>query len=334
MVNATKLGVVVIGRNEGERLRRCLLSIERTATRVYVDSGSTDGSQTIAEALGFDVVELDAADGFTAARARNSGIRRLVELRPDIEAVQVVDGDCEIRDGWLQSGLADLQGDVAVVFGRRRERYPDKNVYHRACDIEWMVPAGIVHSCGGDALFRMHPLRSVGAYNPDLIAGEEPDLCLRLRQSGWRIRSNNVEMTSHDVAISRFGQWWQRAKRAGYAFAELVEIHGPDADQHWRRLLDSALAWSTVMGGSFVLVVLWLIVGNELLFASSCFLALLVGFGIVRTTWRSRHDFSRLRHALAWSLLLYVSKLAQTQGRLMYRLRRRRPHARRIIEYK
>lgn len=334
MANATKLGIVVIGRNEGERLRRCLLSAGHTKERVYVDSGSTDGSQKLAAALGFDVVELDAADGFTAARARNAGIRRLAELRPDIETVQVVDGDCEIRKGWLQAALADLQGDIAVVFGRRRERYPDKNAYHRACDIEWMVQAGIVNSCGGDAVFRIDALRSVGGYNPDLIAGEEPDLCLRLRQSGWRIFSNDVEMTWHDVAISRFGQWWQRAKRAGYAFAELVEIHGPDADPHWRRLLVSALVWSTVLGGLIAFIVLGLIFRNGLLFASACALALLLCAGVGRTASRRRHDFSRLRDALSWGFLLYVSKLAQTQGLMMYRLRRRGPRARRIIEYK
>ena len=94
----TDLGVVVIGRNEGERLLRCLRSVAgRAGAVVYVDSGSTDGSVEAARALGAEVVLLDPAVPFTAARARNAGLERLVELRPVVERVQFVDGDCERR---------------------------------------------------------------------------------------------------------------------------------------------------------------------------------------------------------------------------------------------
>jgi glycosyltransferase involved in cell wall biosynthesis len=54
------VGVVVIGRNEGERLKRCLISATTQSTRVvYVDSGSSDNSPAIARDLGADVVDLD-----------------------------------------------------------------------------------------------------------------------------------------------------------------------------------------------------------------------------------------------------------------------------------
>ena len=63
------LGVVAIGRNEGERLRRCLNSVVgRGHTVVYVDSGSTDGSTELARELGADVVELDLSLPFTMAQ--------------------------------------------------------------------------------------------------------------------------------------------------------------------------------------------------------------------------------------------------------------------------
>ena len=46
MINLRNLtGAVVIGRNEGVRLRRCLLSLRAGVDYVvYVDSGSTDNS--------------------------------------------------------------------------------------------------------------------------------------------------------------------------------------------------------------------------------------------------------------------------------------------------
>ena len=68
------IGVVAIGRNEGERLRRCLTAIPQGQTIIYVDSGSTDGSQDFARGMGLTVVDLDPGQRFTAARARNAGL--------------------------------------------------------------------------------------------------------------------------------------------------------------------------------------------------------------------------------------------------------------------
>src|SRR5579872_4333993 len=91
------LGVVVIGRNEGERLRRCLGSLlDSTRSIVYVDSGSSDGSVAMSRSLGVEVVDLDMRTAFTAARARNEGFWHLVRVRPDLEYVFFVDGDCEV----------------------------------------------------------------------------------------------------------------------------------------------------------------------------------------------------------------------------------------------
>ena len=51
------VGIVAIGRNEGERLHRCLNSVVgRGLTLVYVDSGSTDGSIKLARNLGVEGV--------------------------------------------------------------------------------------------------------------------------------------------------------------------------------------------------------------------------------------------------------------------------------------
>src|SRR3954469_23114936 len=121
-------GVVAIGRNEGERLRVCLESALRASAHVvYVDSGSTDGSVAMARQLGAHVVELDMSTPFTAARARNAGVVKLIEIVPDVEFVQFVDGDCEIVDGWLARALSECCANpqAAVVCGRRRERFPD-----------------------------------------------------------------------------------------------------------------------------------------------------------------------------------------------------------------
>jgi GT2 family glycosyltransferase len=218
-----QIGLVAIGRNEGQRLRQCLVSATNKVVRVvYVDSGSTDGSLELARSLGADTVELDLSTPFTAARARNEGFARLLELSPDIEFVQFVDGDCEVVDGWLDRAKSELTAkpNIAAVCGRRRERYPTATIYNQLCDIEWDTAIGDTKACGGDSMIRATAFQQVEGFNPTLIAGEEPEMCLRLRQKDWKILRLDAEMTMHDAQMTNFSQWWKRAQRLRRGFLD------------------------------------------------------------------------------------------------------------------
>ena len=233
--NEVKFGAVAIGRNEGERLERCLKSLSAAVKIVYVDSGSTDGSVRRAREHSIDVIELDMSFPFTAARARNAGFRHLREGARGLDYVQFVDGDCELNQGWPQQAISYLEthGEVVAVCGRRRERFPKASIYNWLCDIEWDVQPGEVKAFAGDVMIRAKVLEHVGGYRDDLIAGEEPELCVRLRAAGWKIRRLALEATLHDAAMTRFSQWWKRATRAGYAFAQGADIHGTPPEHHW-----------------------------------------------------------------------------------------------------
>jgi glycosyltransferase involved in cell wall biosynthesis len=234
-------GVVAIGRNEGDRLKRCLASALCAAAVVYVDSGSTDGSVAWATATGVDVVVLQGY--FTAARARNAGFIRLNEIAPSLEFVQFLDGDCELLEDWPQQAISFLERHekVCAVFGRRRERFPDRSIYNRLCDKEWNTPIGEALAFGGDVMIRAQTLGDAGGYREDLIAGEEPELCVRLRSHGNHIWRLDFDMTMHDANIVRFGQWWRRNVRSGYAFAQGAHLHG--ASGHWVWESRRALIW-------------------------------------------------------------------------------------------
>ncbi len=240
-------GVVVIGRNEGRRLRRCLESEVREAEFVvYVDSGSSDGSVELAKSLGARIVELDPRTPFTAARARNEGFKRLREISASLTYVQFVDGDCELRAGWLAKGAQFLSDheEVAAVSGRLREKFPEYSIYNTLCDIEWDTPVGEAKSCGGIAMFRACAFERTQGFRVDLIAGEEPELCVRVRALGWRVWHVADEMALHDSAMSRFGQWWKRSLRAGHAFAQGAGLHGASPERHYVREARSALFWA------------------------------------------------------------------------------------------
>lgn len=249
-MDMSSLGVVVIGRNEGERLVRCLDSLGSHEDRIaYVDSGSTDGSVEYSKDLGVTVVALDLEIPFTAARARNEGVEALLSKSPDLNYIQFIDGDCEMREGWMEAAAAflDSHPEIVAVCGRRRERYPEATAYNKLTDMEWDTPIGLTDECGGDVMIRVSALQQVGGYNASLIAGEEPDLCYRMSKGGGQVMRLDAEMTWHDADLHHFSQWWQRSKRAGHAYAENYYNHRKDGKAFKRKELMSIFAWGAVL---------------------------------------------------------------------------------------
>ena len=324
----SRLGIVAIGRNEGDRFRRCLDSLLGKADPiVYVDSGSTDGSIEYARKHGVEVVELDTSIPFTAARARNAGFARVKELAPDVALVMFVDGDCEVDSEWLPTAgrFLDAHGDYAVVCGRRRERYPDASVYNYLCDFEWDTPIGDAKSCGGDAMMRADAFESAGMFNPSLIAGEEPELCVRLRGAGWKIRRIDHEMTLHDANLSRFSQWWTRTRRGGHAYAEGAALHGAPPERHWVKESRRAMMWGVILP-------VVAIAGAPCTRGLSLALLLLYPLNLVRIARRLRKEGEPRPWTVATFLML--GKLPEGLGWLRYQLGRLTGRTSRLIEYK
>jgi len=224
-----QVGIVVIGRNEGVRLKNCIESLlEYLPYIVYVDSGSTDGSSEFCRSVGAHVVELDLSTAFTAGRARNEGMQELTKLYPAVALVQFVDGDCVIEDDWISIAQQAIvsQDKTAIVCGRRSELFPEKSIYNRLCDIEWNTPVGETNECGGDFMVRLDAMTQVNGFDPGIVAGEEPDLCFRLRKLGWRIERLSEGMTLHDadiVSFSMSGHWCvQRGVKYIYLGASFI----------------------------------------------------------------------------------------------------------------
>jgi GT2 family glycosyltransferase len=330
------LGIVVIGRNEGQRLHRCLLSLgERLSHTAYVDSGSTDGSVALARRLGAVVVELDPAVPFTAARARNAGFAALQRQLPLLRYVQFVDGDCEVEPGWLATAMQALTAEptLAVVFGRRRERSRNATPYNRLCDLEWDVPVGEVEACGGDAMMQVAAFTTVGGFDNTRIAGEEPELCLRLRAAGFRLRRLDAPMTIHDADLQRFGQWWRRAVRAGYVEAEgLAEL---GARYPRRRAALGNLLWALLLPCAVLAASLLLASRGHGLFATLPLAALAVVYAV---QWlriaRSAQRRWPPADARLYATFCLLAKWPALQGMATYWWRRLRRRERKLIEYK
>lgn len=317
------IDAVAIGRNEGDRLIRCLDSLSEAGFRrvAYVDSGSTDGSVEAAGARGLTVVRLDLSTPFTAARARNAGVASLPDGEEQADLIQFIDGDCVLDPGWLPQASRFLRENpqVAVVCGRLREIAPEASFYNRLIDGEWNTPIGQTRACGGIALMRVQVFKDMGGFDSRLIAGEEPELCLRMRRAGWQIWRLDAEMALHDAAMYRFGQWWRRARRAGYSYALGAALHGRMPERHNVAQTRRALIWG--LG-----IPLAALLGSLLVHPLALSILLAWPLQVFRL-WRRDGDLAR-------AVFLTLGKIPESLGILEYRLKRLTGSRGRLIEYK
>ncbi|MFZ9692761.1 MAG: glycosyltransferase [Phycisphaerales bacterium] len=328
-----RLGAVVIGRNEGDRLPRCLRSIleEVPASRiVYVDSGSTDRSVECARALGVEVHELDPIRPFSAARARNEGFERLLAAADEIELVQFVDGDCEVVRGWFGEASRRLaeRPDLAAVCGRTVERDREASIYNRLCDIEFDVPAGEAKATGGIFLMRADAYRGVGGMREDVVAGEEPEMGLRLRRSGWRIERLARPMVLHDSAMTRFSQWWRRAVRSGVGYSLGAHLHGRSPDRFCVREVRRFWVWGLLIP-LLAIALAWPTWG-----LSVAAYLLLLATQWSRIAWRSRRRGLSVADASIYAVSCVLAKFAGIVGVLRFRRDLARGRVTGIVEYK
>lgn len=320
-IGTADVTAIAIGRNEGERLLRCLRSLLPQVHRViYVDSGSTDGSVEAAQRLGARVVSLDMAVPFTAARARNAGLAEA----GDAAFIQFVDGDCQVEPGWITTALQALHADplLGIVAGRRRELHPDATIYNLICDAEWNTPIGPARAVGGDMLARRQTLAAVSGFDPSLIAGEEPEMCLRIARAGWGIRRLDAPMTVHDAAMTRLAQWWRRSRRAGHAFAEVSWRHRQGPERIWKAETRRSLIWSGLL--------LAILLAGSLLSPLWLLALAIFPLQIARIAWRDPQPQRRWARA-GFTLL---GKLPEAAGVLEFHLRRIAGKRAGLIEYK
>jgi cellulose synthase/poly-beta-1,6-N-acetylglucosamine synthase-like glycosyltransferase len=327
------LSVVVIGRNEGARLTQCLESVrcmrwQGPVEAIYVDSNSSDDSPQRAAAAGAQVVRLDAGK-LTAARGRNAGWRRA-----SAPLVLFLDGDTILDPDFPQRALDAMSANpaVAVVWGHRREIYPSASIYNRVLDLDWISEPGLTKVCGGDALVRRSAIEQVGGYDESLIAGEEPEMCRRLRGRGHKILHIDAPMVGHDLAITRFGQYWNRSVRTGYAYAEVSSIFRGQIDALWREEARGNILRGIALLG-IVAAGLGFSAAARSLIPLAC-AALILALLVVRTAYRARWKCRDWSTRLLYGMHSHFQQIPILLGQLKYHNDQRHRRGRQLIEYK
>lgn len=318
--------VVLIGRNEGERLVKSLASVVGQARRVvYVDSGSTDDSMAHARSAGADCLALDMSVPFTAARARNAGFAALLAYDDPPDLVQFLDGDCIMAPGWLAAGEAAFRAEsgLGLVTGQQVELHRNTTVFNQMSDFEWKRPIGQIEACGGNMMVRVAAFQAVGGFDPTVIAAEDDDLCTRLRKAGWRLIRIPEDMSQHDGGVLRFSQWWKRAERTGHGFAQVGHLHPEyflrERQRGW--VYGLILPLIAVVGAFTSPVVPVLVLG-------------LYALSYLKTMRGLQENGLPAAEARAHSVFLTLSKFPNVIGMIRFHWRRLNHAQMRIIEYK
>jgi len=327
-----RIGAIVIGRNEADRLAAALRSVKAAGlSTVYVDSASSDASVAIANGLADRVIELDPAIPLSAARARNEGLAALAVQWPTLKHVLFLDGDCVLIEGFVPAAAAvmDARSELAVVVGQLVERPAPGNIFSRLAALEWWSATGDINNfgnLGGIMLARIADFQRVGGFNPRIIAGEDSEFGVRLALAGRVVTKIAHPMAEHDACIDTFGQWWTRSVRAGHALTERYMLHGRSKVQDCKRDFWSTLFWGLAVPAVAILPAWWTY-GASLL--------LLGGYPVLcwrMYRWARRQGASSADALLSARFGLY-SKAANMIGLVRY-FRRRLTGQVRIIEYK
>ena len=325
-----KLGIVIIGRNEGDKLKVCLNRCKTyTEKIVYVDSGSTDDSVDFAKSLGIDIIELDLSVPFSAGRARNSGYFHLQENYTELEYTQFIDGDCELENNWLVQGISflDKETHYAIVAGRVRERFPDASIYNRLCDLEWDTPTGEVEECGGIFMIRNSAFQEIKGFNPSVIAGEEPDLCYRLTKAKWKIYRLSDPMVLHDAQLAKFSQWKRRAIRSGHAYAQGYYLHREEKDGYCLKDSQKIWFWAFLYPLFIFLTVIFFDIKALILFV-------LYILQFVKITGNCHKWTGSLKQSVLYSFFTILGRWPQLAGQIIFLKRLLKGESWRIIERK
>jgi GT2 family glycosyltransferase len=195
------VSVIVCAYNEVRTLEDCLQGIERLDypefETIVVDDGSTDSTAEIAERFG---VHLISTENRGLSAARNTGIEAATG-----EIVAFIDADAHPDPHWLRFIAAGLAGTPHGGIGGPNIAPAREGLVSESLQA---VPGGPIHVLlsdreaehvpGCNMAFRREALEEIGGFDPQFrIAGDDVDLCWRLRDAGWMIAFSPGAMVWH-----------------------------------------------------------------------------------------------------------------------------------------
>lgn len=220
-----RVSVVVASYNGARTLPACLESLTRLNYPDYevivVDDGSTDATPALAARFPqFRWVRHERNLGLSAAR--NTGI-----AAAQGEVIAFTDADCRADEDWLYYTVGELLESSAAGVGGPNLPPPDDSWVAAAVMVSPGGPAPVLltdrlaeHVPGCNMVFWKRALLEIGGFDPQFRrAGDDVDLCWRLRQHGGLIGYSHAGFVWH---ARRSTVRAYLAQQAGYGEAEAL----------------------------------------------------------------------------------------------------------------
>ena len=168
------ISVIVIGKNEGERLEACLTSAQRALRMlsyelIYVDSHSTDDSLAIARAHGARCFLPEETDT-TAGLGRYIGTQAAHG-----EYLLFLDGDMQLQQGFVERAMLRVAaGGCDGVCGIRTDHYMKDGKVVSVCENYFgCTQERVAPEFGGAIFLTAQALERCGGWATDTVACEE-----------------------------------------------------------------------------------------------------------------------------------------------------------------
>jgi glycosyltransferase involved in cell wall biosynthesis len=200
------ISFVIIGKNEGWKLRKCFQSIVDTINHnkitqyeiIYVDSNSSDDS--IECAIDFKIIKIYKLTGETnAALGRNLGARE-----SNGEVLFFIDGDMEILPEFFSEVYNEEKGLIyAFISGNYENHFYDFNGNFKNVELQYkdLTKDKFENVTGGLFLITKTLWVSVKGMKNSFKISEDIDLGLRIRRKGIPLlRKKEVAAKHHTIS--------------------------------------------------------------------------------------------------------------------------------------
>jgi glycosyltransferase involved in cell wall biosynthesis len=189
------VSIIVIGRNEAQRIERCLRSVfasmpsREDCEVIYVDSASEDETVAIASRFPIRILQLRQSWKLSPSAGRYIGYQHARG-----KYLLFVDGDSLLYKRWLVRACEFLGENPACggVGGIMHQAYLSrsgnciavaKNYFSQSPE----EPVRAAVSLSGIAMYRRDAMEKAGTFNPFLTTGEECELALRIQDAGYSL---------------------------------------------------------------------------------------------------------------------------------------------------
>ena len=188
------LSCVIVAKNEERNIARCIESLLKHTEGVkgreilLVDSCSTDGTVEIAKQYPISIVQLGRDWQHSPSAGRFTGVNNVTG-----KYVLIIDGDMELRDGWIGPALKFMEEhpNTGSVVGKHLDVVLQKGNTYAAPQADIMTQgrttAEEVDYVWGCSIFRREALLKVGNFHPYLRAEEEAEVSYRLKRQGFAL---------------------------------------------------------------------------------------------------------------------------------------------------